>query len=500
MAIWAHSGTTLHELFSLGKLTAVAIVEAFLERIDTFDGEIGAFTKILRDESLYQARDQDARLAKGEALGRLAGVPIAIKDLLHVANCETTCGSHAMREYLAPFDATAIEHLRAEDAIFIGKTNLDAFGMGSLTQNSDLQATRNPWNRALSPGGSSGGSAAAVAARMCPIALGSDTGGSIRQPASYCGIFGFKPSYGRVSRYGMVAYASSLDQIGPMAHSGEDLPLIFEIISRPCARDATYRRHKNRDLNGGQVLIHPRIGYFPKFSSDLEAPALENFRTNLEAFRREGAELVEVDLSALRHALATYYIIASAEASTNLARFDAVRYGSRIGDEQSAELMSIRSRSSTLGAEVQRRILMGTFVLSAGHKEAFYDKAQRVRTQIAECLTRAFTTCDVLAMPSAPSTAPPLNAPRDPLKEYLLDIFTTPSNLAGLPAMNIPAGFSKEGAPWGLQLIANRDKDASLLALGHHLVQVLERKHPVLRAPYFEELLAREAGEYRDAT
>lgn len=482
MEIWELSGKQLHQRFTLGSVTATAIAEAFLDRIDKLEPSIGAFTEVLRKTSLQSARDLDARRLAGKTLGRLAAVPVAIKDLLHVANCKTTCGSNALKDYLAPFDATVIKHLKAEDAILIGKTNLDAFGMGSLTQNSDVKATLNPWSSSHSPGGSSGGSAAAVAARMCPIALGSDTGGSIRQPASYCGIFGLKPSYGRVSRYGMVAYASSLDQIGPMVHSAEDLPLIFEIISQACEKDSTYFAGAPKKYEQ-KSIANVRIGHFPELTLELDEPSRENFAQNLECCRKEGANLVEVNLKMLRYALATYYIIACAEASTNLARFDAVRYGTRVGEKATSELMSKHSRSCTLGPEVQRRILMGAFVLSAGHKRAFYDKAQRVRTQIATCLKDALATCDVIAMPTTPSTAQALNTHLDPLQEYLLDVFTTPSNLAGLPALNIPAGFSDSGLPYGFQLIADQDRDESLIAIGGHLVQGFERKQRTLSCP-----------------
>lgn len=460
-------GTALHHLFTSGRCSALMIVQTFLKRIEEHDGKIGAFTTLLKKRSLNAARRLDEKRASGRATGRLAAIPIAIKDSIHVANCETSCGSKALKGYQAPFDATVITHLLQEDAILIGKTNLDAFGMGSSTEHSDLHSTRNPWDLERTPGGSSGGSAAAVAARFCPMALGSDTGGSIRQPASYCGLFGLKPSYGRISRYGLVAFASSLEQIGPMTHDAEDLQLLYEVISRHCNCDATYIPKKGQsDSQLPTALSGCRIGHCPPLLSDAPDETAAHFHDNLAKCRAAGAEIVEVDLTNLRHALATYYIISSAEASTNLARFDGVRYGYRGQDAATAEQSSARTRSEAFNQEVKRRILLGTYVLAAGFQSGLYEKAQRVRLQISASVNAALAQCDLLAAPTTPGPAFELGAVQDPLQMYLLDTFTVWCNLAAVPALSLASGKSSSGLPLGFQLIAKRGGDEALMRFG----------------------------------
>lgn len=484
MKITSLSSTRLNASFVKGDLSAKEIIQAFLNRIERFDSFIGAFTKVLAKQSLQQAKEQDDRRAAGQNLGRLAGVPIAVKDLIHLKGCETTCGSDAMRQYVAPFDASAIARLRKEDAIFLGKTNLDAFGMGSSTEHSDIQLTRNPWNLECTPGGSSGGSAAAVAARFCPAALGSDTGGSIRQPASYCGIFGFKPTYGRVSRQGLVAYASSFDQIGPLVHSPEDLPLLFDIIGGPCSGDATTLYQSPSALSAPAADLEKScIGTCFELTASLNEDAIGNFRQSLTSLQAAGARIKEVDLRPLRSALAAYYIITCAEASSNLARFAGVGFGYRSPKCSSSEKMSAKSRAVSLHPEVKRRILMGTYALSTGQKSAYYDKAQQVRAQIAACMAKALTECDVIALPTAPTPAFKLGQIQDSSEMYLVDVFTTSSNLAGMPALSLPSGFSSTGCPWGLQFIAEPGKDESLLRLCIKTAEVLQREHRVLREP-----------------
>lgn len=465
-SLFSLSAQALNALFVEGKYSSEEILKAHLQRIDEFDHKIGAFTKVLRQESLEQARILDAKRARGDVCGRLAAVPIAIKDSIHLKNCPTTCGSQMLGSYIAPFDATVVEHLRQEDAIFIGKTNLDAFGMGSSTEHSDLKLTKNPWKTTHTPGGSSGGSAAAVAAGFCPIALGSDTGGSIRQPASYCGLFGLKPTYGRVSRYGLIAFASSLEQIGPIARDAGDLLLVDKIISRPCSRDATYLADKTAQKKIPRSLKDLRIGHCPALLTKAPAATAEHFHRNLEMCKKEGAIIEQVDLTCLEHALATYYIISCAEASTNLARFDGVRYGYRAQNATTAEISSKRSRSQAFNQEVKRRILLGTFALSAGFKEGFYKKAQQVRSHIARAVSHAFSICDVIATPTTPGGAFELGSIKDPLQMYLLDAFTIWCNLAQVPALSIPSGVDPKGLPLGFQLIGARQSDEQLIQLG----------------------------------
>lgn len=463
------SALEIHQRFLNGQFSAIDIVQHFLQRIEDFDKQIGAFLTVFQERALAQAKRIDQRLAAGESLGRLAAIPIAIKDNIHIKGEKTTCSSHFLSNYQAIFDASVVQLLEQEDAILIGKTNMDEFAMGSSTEHSALGQTRNPWNLDCVPGGSSGGSAAAVAARLCPIALGSDTGGSIRQPAAFCGVLGFKPSYGRVSRYGLVAFASSLDQIGPIATCMEDIGLVMEVIGKHCEKDSTsivkepeeYLQSFEKSLKGKTFAV-PRT-----FTKDLSQAARDNFEQSLASLQNLGAQLVDVDLPLLKYSVAVYYILSTAEASTNLARFDGIRYGKRSERAQSLADLYDYSKEEGFGAEVKRRILLGTFVLSAGYQDAFYKKAQKVRQRIIDDYKRVFQTADFVALPVSPTSAFKQKSIKDPLQMYLSDIYTLSANLAGLPAISIPSGFNAEKKPFGLQLIAPQLHDVSLCQAAH---------------------------------
>lgn len=463
------SARDLREMFCSGDISAEEITKTFLGRIDKYDSDIGAFLAIFHERALTAAVELDRKRASGRHLGKLAGVPIAIKDNIHVDGQLTTCASKFLTNYRAPFAATAVRLLEEEDAIILGKTNLDEFGMGSSTENSALQKTYNPWNLSCVPGGSSGGSAAAVAARLCPLALGTDTGGSIRQPASFCGVAGFKPTYGRVSRYGVVAFASSLDQIGPLAASSHDLSLAMEVLGRHCPRDATSLpippQPYTSMITGG--IAGAKVGVPWHFLENANSEVQSAIKQSIDTLKQLGATIVEVDLDLLKYSLAIYYILATAEASTNLARFDGIRYGVRSPRAKSLAEVYDFSRADGFGPEVKRRILLGTYVLSAGYRDAYYRKAQKVRTLIIEKYREAFSHCDVIAMPAAPTPAFPLGAKKDPLQMYLEDIYTIGVSLAGLPAVTTPCGFSKDGMPIGLQLIAPQKEDGRALRFAH---------------------------------
>lgn len=459
----------LHTLFKEGTHSAKEIVTFFLDRIEKYDGAIGAFLAVYKERAIKKAEELDAKRAQGEPLGKLAGVPVAIKDNMHVEGELTTCASKFLANFKAPFNATVVELLEKEDAIILGKTNLDEFAMGSSNENSALQKTTNPWNTERVPGGSSGGSAAAVAAGFCPIAFGSDTGGSIRQPASLCGIVGFKPTYGRVSRYGLVAFGSSLDQIGPFARNAEDVAFVMEVIGEHCRKDSTSLPIESDHYLStlGRGIKGMKIGVPSQFLKDLDGEVKTAFEESLKQLEALGAERVEVNLDILKYSIAVYYILATAEASTNLARFDGIRYGVRSESAETLSQVYERSKEEGYGPEVKRRILLGTFVLSSGYQDAYYKKAQKVRTMMIEAYQEAFKHCDLVAMPTAPSAAFELNAKKDPLTMYLEDIYTISTNLAGLPAVSIPNGFSKEKLPLGLQLIGSQKEDVKVIQAAH---------------------------------
>lgn len=459
----------LAEKVQKGELSAEEVTKHFLKRIETLDPTLGSFLRVFPEKALERSRAIDQKRARGEKLGRLAGVPIAIKDNIHMKGELSTCGSKFLTNYKAVFDASAINFLENEDAILIGKTNMDEFAMGSSTENSALQKTRNPWDIKCTPGGSSGGSAAAVAARLVPLALGSDTGGSIRQPASFCGIVGFKPTYGRVSRSGLVAYGSSLDQIGPFATNVRDAALLTEIISQPCNKDSTSIKEEQKPIIPAlrSDLKGVKIGVPWKFLEELAEEPKARFEKGLETLKSLGATIVDVDLSILRYSIAVYYILATAEASTNLARFDGIRYGVRSPEAKTLDEVYELSKEDGFGREVKRRILLGTFVLSSGYQDAYYKKAQKVRTLIINAYQAAFKTCDVIATPTSPFDAFEIGSIHDPLQMYLEDIYTIGINLAGLPAVSVPNGLSTKGKPLGLQLIGSQKHDSEVLSIAH---------------------------------
>lgn len=459
------SAIEIRDKFIKGEFSAVTIVETYIARIKKLDAQIGAFLTVFEDRALAKAKALDEKRKSGQKLGKLAGLPIAIKDNIHVKGEISSCGSKFLTNYKAPFDSTVTRLLEEEDAIIIGKTNMDEFAMGSSTENSALQKTRNPWDLKCTPGGSSGGSGAAVAARLCPLALGSDTGGSVRLPASFCGIIGYKPTYGRVSRFGLVAFGSSLDQIGPFGTTTADVALLMEVIGKHCERDSTsldapqedYVKQLSNNMKG------MRIGVPWQFLDQLAPESKQIFNQSLEVFKKLGAEIVEVDLSILKYSLAIYYILATAEASTNLARFDGIRYGLRSARAKTLDEVYDYSKEEGYGAEVKRRILLGTYVLSAGYQDAYYKKAQKVRTLILQSYKAAFKKCDIIATPVSPFTAFEIGTIKDPLQMYLEDIYTIGINLAGLPAISVPQGFAKDGKPLGLQLIGPQKCDGTVL-------------------------------------
>lgn len=463
---------TAHELLGLmqqGECTSEDVVASLLSAIGRVDPVIHGYLSVDADEALVQARAADKARAGGDKR-RLLGIPIAVKDVLNVQGQRCTCGSRILEGYVAPYDATAIARLRAEGAIFVGRTNMDEFAMGSSTENSAFGVTRNPWATDHVPGGSSGGSAAVVAADEAIVAIGTDTGGSIRQPASFCGCVGFKPSYGRVSRYGLTAYASSLDQVGPISKDVKDAALLFEIMAGHDSMDSSslplpapaIGDMEPADLKGVRIGLPQEY-----FVGGTDAEVEKHVRGAIEKCRSLGAEVVDVALPHTPSAIATYYIIATAEASANLARFDGVRYGRRAADPSDPLELYIKTRSEGFGAEVKRRIILGTYVLSSGYYDAYYVTAQRVRTLIRRDFEAAFSRCDVMLTPVAPTPAYRIGEKAgDPLQMYLGDIFTVPVNLAGLCGLSVPCGFTGSGLPVGLQIIGPALGEAAVLRVG----------------------------------
>ena len=440
------------------------IVRDLLQQIDAREKTIHAYTHLDREAAIAAAEKADPSLPLG-------GIPIAIKDNLNVLGDPCTCASKILEGYKAPYDATAIARLRQAGAVFLGRTNMDEFAMGSSTENSALGITRNPWDSTRIPGGSSGGSAAAVGGRIALAALGSDTGGSIRQPAALCGCVGLKPTYGRISRYGLVAFASSLDQIGPLTRTVEDSALLLSALAGHDPRDNTTDLRKpesflaqpSGSVQGLRIGI-PKEYFIPGMDPETEATV----RQSAEWFKKNGATLVDVSLPHTPSAIAVYYILATAEASANLARFDGVRYGRRAADPRDVLDLYHRTRSEGFGPEVKRRIILGTFVLSAGYTDAYYRKAQKVRGLIRQDFEKAFTSCDLLLTPTSPEPAFKLGErTQDPLKMYLADVFTISVNLAGHPALSLPCGFTKSNLPIGLQLIGPSFGEEKILQAAH---------------------------------
>ncbi|BDG61248.1 Asp-tRNA(Asn)/Glu-tRNA(Gln) amidotransferase subunit GatA [Caldinitratiruptor microaerophilus] len=467
------SAARLNRLFLAGELSATEIVDAFLSRIGQVEPQVRAFITVTAAEARERAQRLDSRRkADGRDLGPLAGVPVAVKDNIVTQGIPTTCGSRILEGFVPPYDATVISRLQGAGAILIGKTNMDEFAMGSSTENSGFFPTRNPWDLERVPGGSSGGSAAAVAADECAVALGSDTGGSIRQPAAFCGVVGLKPTYGAVSRFGLVAFASSLDQIGPIAHDVADAALLFSVIAGHDRRDSTSAPNADRvaqfQPGPDTSLAGVRVGV-PRefFAAGLDDGVRRAVEAAIQHLGSLGAEVREVSLPHVEYALDAYYVIAPAEASSNLARYDGVRYGYRSPGAESLLDMYLRTRRDGFGPEVKRRIMIGTYALSAGYYDAYYKKAQQVRTLVVRDFQQAFAEVDVLATPTTPTPAFRIGEKTDdPLAMYLADVYTIPVNLAGLPALSLPCG-RVDGLPVGLQLIGRHFEEPLLFRVAH---------------------------------
>jgi len=461
------------------QISSVELTQIFLARIEQFNAKINAYITVDAEKSLAQAKVADAMIADGSA-GPLTGIPIAQKDIFCAKGWKTTCGSKMLENFIAPYDAHVITQFNAVGAVNLGKTNMDEFAMGSSNETSYFGGVKNPWNMDYVPGGSSGGSAAAVSARLCAAATGTDTGGSIRQPASLCGFTGLKPTYGVVSRYGMIAFASSLDQAGPMAKSAEDCALMMNVMAGFDTRDSTSLNRDKEDYT--RDLTKPLTGLkigLPKefFAEGLDADVGKVIDEAIEAYKKLGATIVEISLPNTGLSIPVYYVLAPAEASSNLSRYDGVRYGHRAAEYTDLMDMYCKSRAEGFGDEVKRRILIGTYVLSAGYYDAYYLKAQQIRRLIAEDFVEAFKQCDVIMGPAAPSTAFKAGEKvGDPVSMYLQDIYTISTNLAGLPGMSVPAGFATniEGVslPVGLQIIGNYFDEARMLNVAHQYQQV----------------------------
>lgn len=469
MSFRDRTANELSLLLSRGDTTAEAVATDFLQSLREREPQLQAFLHVDENAVLEQARAVDVKRRSGATLGPLAGLPVAVKDVLCTAGKPTTCGSKILRNFIPPYDAHVITRLKQADAVLLGKTNCDEFAMGSSTENSAYQITRNPWDRERTPGGSSGGSAAAVAAGQAPLTLGTDTGGSIRQPASFCGVVGLKPTYGRVSRFGLVAFASSLDQIGPLGRTVGDVALLLETIAGHDPRDSTsVDQSVPTYCQTLEQPLKPLTLGVPReyFGAGLDPEVEQAVRAALKVYEGLGATLKEVSLPQTPHCIATYYIVATAEASSNLARYDGVHYGHRAEKYDNLIDMYCKSRGEGFGPEVKRRLMLGTFALSSGYKDAYYLKALQVRRLIKNDFDAAFGECDALIGPTAPTAAFRLGEKTaDPLAMYLSDIYTISCNLAGLPGISIPCGFTKSGLPIGLQLQAPHFAEEKLLRL-----------------------------------
>jgi len=475
----------LHELLKKLEVTSKEATASVFKRIKEIESQVHAYVTLTEELAMQQAQEADTRIEKGE-MTLLTGIPLALKDILCTNGIRTTCSSRILEKFIPPFDATVVSKLKAAGAVFTGKTNMDEFAMGSSTETSCFGVTRNPWDLDRVPGGSSGGSAAAVAAGECIAATGSDTGGSIRQPASLCGITGLKPTYGRISRFGLIAFASSLDQIGPMTKDVEDTAILLNFLCGHDPKDSTsinlpvpdYTLALKKDLKGMKLGIPDEY-----FIEGLDPEVREAIEKAIKVMEGLGAKTCRVSLPHTRYALAIYYLIAPSEASSNLARYDGVKYGFRSKDGGGLMEMYLTSRSQGFGPEVKRRIMLGTYALSAGYYDAYYRKASQGRTLIRNDFEEAFKECDLIVTPTAPTPAFKLGEKTtDPLQMYLSDIFTIPCNLAGLPGISIPCGFSKEGLPIGLQLLAPSFQEEKLIHGAYAFEQATEfhKKKPKL--------------------
>ena len=469
---------TVHELkekLAKKELTVQEVTKAYVDRINEKEKDVGAFVTTLCDEALEEAKSIQEKIDAGEIKGELAGIPIGIKDNMCTKGIKTTCSSKMLENFVSPYDATVVEKLKEQHMIDLGKLNMDEFAMGASTEYSAFHVTRNPWNLNTVPGGSSGGSAAAVAANLVPWALGSDTGGSIRQPAAFCGVVGLKPTYGLVSRYGLVAFASSLDQIGPITKDVEDAAMLLNVIAGHDERDTTsenrekidYTKCLKNDVKGLKIGVPKEF-----FGEGINEEVKKELTKAIETYKELGAEVEEFSLDVAKYALATYYIIACAEASSNLGRFDGIRYGYRTKEFSNLKEIYKKSRSEGFGDEVKRRIILGTYVLSSGYYDAYYKKAQQVRTLVSNEFSKAFEKYDVILTPTSPVTAFNIGEKsNNPLEMYLADICTVSINIAGVPAISIPCGVDSEGMPVGMQLIGNKFEEEKILNVAYTFEQ-----------------------------
>ena len=475
---------TVHELqekLSNKEITSEEIVKAYIENIEEKDAEVQAFITKVEEDAINEAKNIDKKRENEEIpKDSLAGIPIGIKDNINVKGLKTTCASKMLENFISPYNATVVENLQAENLINLGKLNMDEFAMGSSTEHSAFKKTRNPWNLNKVPGGSSGGSAAAVAANIVPWALGTDTGGSIRQPASFCGVVGMKPTYGLVSRYGVVAFASSLDQVGPITKDVTDTAILLNVIAGHDEKDSTsvnkpkkdYTKALKNDVKGIKIAVPKEF-----FAQGVDEDVKKNLENAIEIYKSLGAKVEEISLDVNKYSLATYYIIACAEASSNLGRFDGIRFGYRAKNANSLKEIYKNSRTEGFGKEVKRRIILGTYVLSSGYYDAYYKKAEKVRTLILEEFEKVFKKYDVILTPTSPTTAFNIGENiKDPLTMYLADICTVPVNIAGLPGISIPCGVDKDGMPVGMQLIGNRFNEDAILNAAYTFEQKIKFK------------------------
>ena len=484
MELWKKSLKELSDLISNKEVKPSEIVEAFIKRTEEVEPKINSYITFLGEKALEEAKKKDDEINKDNK-GKLFGIPIAIKDNIITKDVKTTCASKMLENFIPPYDATVIEKLKNEEYILLGKTNLDEFAMGSSTENSAFFTTKNPWDLERVPGGSSGGSAAVVSAGLTPVALGSDTGGSIRQPAAFCGVVGFKPTYGRVSRYGLVAFASSLDQIGTFSRTVEDTAIVMNIISGKDEKDSTSSDKEVPDFTQflGKDIKGIKIGIPKEFFPDTLDNEIKNIVLDMaKKLEKEGAELIEISLPTSKYSIEAYYIIAPSEASSNLARYDGVRYGYRAENYKDLEEMYSKTRDKGFGAEVKRRIMLGTYALSSGYYDAYYLKAQKVRTLIYQEFMNAFKDVDLILTPTTPDVAFKIGEKTDnPIEMYLSDIFTVSVNMAGLPAISVPVGF-KNSLPVGLQLIGKPFDEGTILQVADKIEKIanINSKYPQL--------------------
>ncbi len=486
MELYQLTAHQLHDKLVNKEVTAKEITESIYNRIEEVEGDVKSYITLTKEEALEQAAQVDTKIAAGEEISKLAGIPLAIKDNISTQGVKTTCASKILHTYQPPYDATVVKKLAAEDFVMVGKTNMDEFAMGSSTENSGMLQTANPWDLSRVPGGSSGGSAAAVAAGEAIISLGSDTGGSIRQPAAFCGVVGMKPTYGRVSRYGLVAFASSLDQIGPFARDVEDCALALNYISGHDQFDSTsakdevpdYTANLTEDIKGLKIGVPTEY-----FGDGIDQEVKDAVWNAIKKLEELGAEYQEVSLPHTDYALSAYYLIAPAEASSNLARYDGVRYGLRNKESKGLVDMYKKTRQEGFGDEVKRRIMLGTYALSSGYYDAYYKKAQQVRTLVKDDFDKAFAEVDVLISPTTPTTSFKIgDKSDDPLEMYLSDICTIPTNLAGIPALSMPCGLDSKGLPIGLQIMGTHFAERKILQVAYAFEQAtsFHKENPTL--------------------